>query len=146
MAHVCHELALRLASCPRGEGCRLERLFGLTSFGDIDEGEHRADQLVTAPHWVRPVLGRKARSVFVPHHFVVGVYTAAFSECLEYAAIGHRVRIAVGSRVMDEIVHVLAQQFVGVVEAEQSDARRVGERTAAVHVDPVDSLARRVQQ
>ena len=57
-----------------------------------------------------------------------------------------RIRLAVGPRVMHEIVHVLADKVIDRAEAEEPGTRRVGKRTVALEIDPVDSLARGIQQ
>jgi hypothetical protein len=44
------------------------------------------------------------------------------------------------ARVVDQIVHVLAQQFTGVRLAQQSHAGSITEGTAAFEVDPIDGF------
>ena len=57
-----------------------ETPFRLFAFGDVDEGEDRADQLSILFHRIRPILGLETGPVGSPHDLVVDVDAFSFSE------------------------------------------------------------------
>ncbi|MNT59506.1 hypothetical protein D3C72_1970240 [compost metagenome] len=90
-------------------------------------------------------MGVEAGAVAPPEHFVVGAFAAAVAEGFEDAAVVHGHEAAVGVGVMDEVVHVAPDEFVGRV-AEHFGACAVDEDAAAAQVDAVDAFAGGFQQ
>jgi ketopantoate hydroxymethyltransferase len=70
----------------------------------------------------------------------------ALSERLVYMTLLDGIRLAVGSGVVDEVVHVLTQELGVTLETQQRHARRICEGAVSVHVCPVYAFAGRVQQ
>ncbi len=131
----------------RGHLLPLAQLFlDATPVADVDECDHATHQLAVTLHRVRPVLGRKGLAIRAEHHLIIDVRPLVLPKRLVDAALLDRVRLPVGPGVVHQVVHVLAQQLVDAVVAQQPGAGGVGERAVAVQIDPVDPLTRRVEQ
>jgi hypothetical protein len=82
----------------------------LQAFGDVREGDDRPDDLAALSHRDGPVLRREAGSVGPPEHLVVDVGALAGLIGTVDSAVLHRIGRSVRVRVVDQVVHVLAEQ------------------------------------
>ena len=118
----------------------------LEAFGDVHESDHAPDHLSVVLHRVRPVFSRKVCSVGVEHDLIGYVSPFAFLECLIYAAFLDRIRVSVGSGMMDHIVHVFAQNIGIAFKLQKFETERIGEGAVSIHIRPVNAFADGVQQ
>ena len=123
-----------------------EQLFVAPPLADVHESEHAPHQLAVALHRVGPILGWKGSPVLAEHDLVIHVRPLVLPERAVDTAFLHRVRLSVGARVVHQLVHVPTQELCIVLEAEQPQAGGVRERAAAVQIDAIDPLTRRLQQ
>ena len=124
----------------------LKRLLVPLALRDVDERYNRPDDPALGSNRIRPVFGREARPVRPPENFVIEVRIAALLEGLEDPTFVNGKRRAVGAVVVDQVVHVAAQQFAGVLVAQHSDAGGVAESAVSLDVQTVDRLRGRIQQ
>src|SRR5688572_23459830 len=92
-----------------------------------------------------PVLGRKRRAVQAPDHFVLDVRAFAMAHRLKDWRVLRRVRRAVGTRVVYQLMHLTPGQLFRLA-AEETRAGAVREDADAAQIDAVDGLGRRIEQ
>ena len=88
----------------------------IATAGDVDERDDAEDQLAVTVQRVRPVLGGEAVAVRAPDDLVFHVRALLLAERLVDLAVLHGVRLTAGLRVVDQRVHVLAQQRGGTLQ------------------------------
>ena len=69
-----------------------------------------------------------------------------FPERLVNPTFLNRVRLPVSASMVDQLVHLHAEQVIDRIKSQQGCARRIGKRAIAIEIDAVDSLAGRMQQ
>ncbi len=95
---------------------------------------------------IGPVLGREALTVGPPDDFISDVYSFALYEGLIDPAVFHGIRLSTWPCVVNQRMHILAQQIFIAFVAQHVHAGRIGERAVACEVDAVDPLAGGVEQ
>jgi hypothetical protein len=118
---------------------------GLAPGADVDQGDHRALHQAMLDDRVAGVLGVEGGAVGTPEHLVVDAAGPALAEGLEDRAVGLRVVPAVGMGVVDQLVHVAADDRIGR-PAQHLRRAAVDEDAAAGHVEAEDALAGRFEQ
>ena len=93
-----------------------------------------------------PVFGRKRGAVGPPEHFVLDVRPFAGPQRLENRRLLRRVRRAIRPRVVNQRVHLPADERGGRFVAKKPRARGVAERADPAEIDAVDRLGCRVEQ
>src|SRR5208337_921056 len=116
------------------------------AFGDIEERDNRPDYSLPFPLWIGPVFDWKARPVGLPKLLIIKVNALSLVKCLEHQAVLHGKWGPVPVGMMDEFMHVFAEQFIRVFIPQLAEAGWVAERTTALEIDPENSFGRRVQQ
>src|SRR6516165_7760707 len=70
----------------------------------------------------------------------------AFPKGLTDTAVAEFTRSAVTPSMVNELVHVAAEQVVGAVITQQTETRGIAEHAIAVGINSVDGLGRRIEQ
>src|SRR5581483_2585827 len=100
-------------------------------FGDVEKRDHRTDHFAVAEDRMTPIFGRKRRTVGTPEDLVVHVRALAVPHRFEDRRLLRRVGGAVGLRVVNQRVHLLADERGGRIVAQRAGARAVAEDTGA---------------
>ena len=87
-----------------------------------------------------PKLYRKAGAVLSPKHLIVQMNPLAFLKTYVNGALLQRIWPAVGARVVFQGMHVLPQQFGGIVISKQSSSRRITEEARTVGIASENTL------
>jgi hypothetical protein len=72
--------------------------------------------------------------------------TLALSERSIDLTVSHGIRITVRECVVNQVMHVAAQQLIGRLETENPHACGIGKRAVAIEIDTIDPLTRRIQE
>jgi hypothetical protein len=96
----------------------LEGALNGQALGDVVKRHHAADHDAVAVEGLGAVLGGEAGAVGAEHDLVVDVGALALVVSPVDQALLDRIRVAIGARVVHEIVHALPQQVVVGREAE----------------------------
>jgi hypothetical protein len=112
---------------------------------DVVKGDDRAPGGTFLEEGIRRVIGGETRPIAPPQDFVLEPAPLPMLERLEARALLLGVRRAVRTAVVDERVHIPADQlFRSVAEHPRSGA--VDKRAAALQIDPIDALTGSLQE
>src|SRR6476660_9302357 len=106
----------------------------------------RADDAAVTASRVGPILDPNAGPVGAPKNVALRVSAFARQKGPVDRALFLRVRRPVRPPVMDQGVHVLADDLARVRVAEQADAGGVAKGAPTREVEPADRLGRRIQE
>jgi hypothetical protein len=86
------------------------------------------------------------RPVPAPQDLVASLNGFPFTKRLVDLAVMQRDRNAICSRVVDKVMHVLSDQIIGGVIAEEASTRRIAESAQSLEVETTDPFSRGIQQ
>ncbi len=86
----------------------LQRLFRLLALRDVDKRHYRSDDFAPRLHRIGPVFRWEAPPVGAPEDLVVDVNPFSIPEGLVDPALVRGVWLSTGSRVVDQVMHVLS--------------------------------------
>ena len=101
---------------------------GASLFGYVDEVDHRAEEVALAAERRRRVDDPDRRTVCAPEHLVFEPYRPPLAEGLEDRAFPFGIRASIGVRVVDDVVHLPAEQLFRRREAKHPEAGWIDER------------------
>src|SRR5690348_4373330 len=123
----------------------LNTLLRLLAHGHVYEGNHRSHDLSAFALRICPVFHRKGGAIRLPEHVIIKVHLLPLAQRLADRAFLRWKRLSIGARMMDERVHVAAEQLVRMLVAEQAETRRIAKGAATLNVNPANSLHRGLQ-
>lgn len=89
-------------------------VFGLFALGDVDEGHGCSGHLAIDDLGMGPVFRGETAAIFFPQDFIVPVYTRALAESPIDVAHVHRHPASVRIRMVNELMHVPAEELFGL--------------------------------
>ncbi len=126
-------------------GQLLERFSGRLALGDVDESDHRTNDLAVLHLRVGPTFDRKRAAVTAPIDVGIGVARADFSHRPIRPALLNGDGAAVHPAVMNRCMHGLADQLGVAGITQNPQASRIGKSKAAIRVDTEYSLTCRFE-
>ncbi len=146
MAHVGQEFALRAAarfSCFLGvEKIRLRSL----PPGDVQEGDHGADDFALLADGVRPIFDWKVCPIGAPEDFFVRMNAFALPQRNRDLTRLFEVGCAVGMRVVHHHVSIPAEKIISFSMAQQAHCGRIAKRDISIAIDSKDRLRSGIQK
>ena len=111
---------------------------GLTPLGDVEERHHCANHFALPDDRVAPVFRGERRTIGAPEHLVVDVRLLAMAHRLVDRRLFRRIRRAVGPGVMNERVHLLANERRRRFITQEPRTGGIAEDAGAAEIDAVD--------
>ena len=123
----------------------VQRLVGPFQLGHVTEDHDSADDTPALAHRDAGVINVEARAILAPQHFVVDLHGRPFVVSQVHGAVLRRIGAPVGARMVDQLVHGLAEELGGGI-TQHFGCCRVHEGQPARCIDAENSLARGIQQ
>src|SRR5215469_5165108 len=96
--------------------------FGPFALCDVEKGNHGPNNLVTLSLRIRPIFNRKTCPICPPHYLVPDVNSFPGLCHTVNSTLFYGERSTVCTSVMDQIMHLLAEQFVAVLVPQSAQA------------------------
>src|ERR1700730_5698823 len=111
------------------------------ALGDVQKGDHCANNLLPLALGIGPVFSRKTSSFGVPQHFSVDVDALSGLQCPHNSTCFCRELRADSTRVMNQIVHIPAEEIFDALIPQSAKTGWVAESAAAFEVNSVNGFS-----
>src|SRR3984957_16138739 len=112
---------------------------------DIEKRNDSTHNLLPFPLGIAPVFSRETGAIRSPQYLVVHVVSFPGARCPQNSALFRGERCPISTSLMDQMMHVLAQEFVSVLIPQKAKTGWIAERATALEINSINGIGGRVK-